>query len=175
MSMSLVASLATFVIVAGLSAQDPTAIRHVRHQPMQPKPDVMVLITARMPAGTTTATLKLQAVAPGKYVRKSDPAYEMDWTDLPMRDDGQEGDATAGDGVFSVRVPATWQRHRWLVRYRVVATDKEGKTAQAPPPEEPSPNFAWWCDAGPAPWAGTRAPGKTPILNFSSEFFGTMQ
>ena len=81
----------------------PAAIRQVdhdvHHQPVQPKPDVTVLVTARMPKGTTKATLKLQAVAPGKYVRKSDPAYEKDWTDLPMRDDGQAGDAKAGDGV----------------------------------------------------------------------------
>lgn len=153
----------------------PQATYDVRHQPMQPKPDVPVLVTARMPAGTTKATLKLQAVAPGKYVRKSDADYEKDWADLPMRDDGQDPDAKAGDGVFSVRVPATWQKHRWLVRYRVVATDKGGKTTWMPATEEPSPNFAWWCDAGAAPWSGTRDPGKTPILTFSSEFLGTMQ
>jgi hypothetical protein len=34
------------------------------------------------------------------------PAYEKDWTDLPMRDDGQEEDEKAGDGVYSARVPA---------------------------------------------------------------------
>lgn len=44
-----------------------------------------------------------------------------------------------------------------------------------PSADEPSPNFAWWCDAGPTAWAGTREPGKTPVLNFSSEFLGTMQ
>src|SRR5262249_22178987 len=147
----------------------------VHHEPLQPKPDGPVLVTARLPASTTRATLKLQAVAPGKYVRQSDSAYEKDWTDLPMRDDGQQGDAKAGGGIFSVRVPATWQRHRWLVRYRIVATDKAGKTEQLPSADEASPNFAWWCDAGPAPWAGTREPGKTPVLNFSSEFLGTMQ
>src|SRR5205823_5787476 len=97
------------------AAKKPPATYDVHHQPIQPKPDEAVLVTARLAAGTTKATLKLQAVAPGKYVRKSDPAYEKDWTDLPMRDDGQEGDAKAGDGVFSVRVPATWQKHRWLV------------------------------------------------------------
>src|SRR4051794_10802625 len=107
--MSFIESLAMFV-VAGLTTQAPSTIRDVRHQPVQPKPGTMVLITARMPTGTTKATLKLQAIAPGKYVRKSDPAYEQEWTDLPMRDDGQEGDAKAGDGIFSVRVPASWQR-----------------------------------------------------------------
>ena len=78
------------------AAKKPPATYDVHHQPIQPKPDEAVLVTARLAAGTTKATLKLQAVAPGKYVRKSDPAYEKDWTDLPMRDDGQEGDAQAG-------------------------------------------------------------------------------
>lgn len=147
----------------------------VHHQPVQPKPDQAVLVTARLLAGTAKATLKLQAVGPGKYVRMKDAAYEKDWGDLPMRDDGQEGDAKVGDGVFSARVPASWQKHRWLIRYRIVAEDKAGKATRLPFAEEASPNFAWWCDAGPAPWAGTRDPGKTPMLNFSAEFLGTLQ
>jgi len=167
--------LATIIVVAGMSAQGPAAIREVHHEPVQPKPDVAVLVTARVPAGTAKATLKLQAVAPGKYVRKSDPAYEKDWADLAMRDDGQDGDAKAGDGVFSVRVPASWQKHRWLVRYRVVAADKDGAATTMPSATDPSPNYAWWCDAGLSAWKGTREPGKTPILEFSPEFLGTMQ
>ncbi len=140
---------------------------NVHHQPIQPKPDAAVVVSARMPAGTSKAMLQLQAVAPGKYIRKSDPAYLKDWTDLPMLDDG--------NGVFSVRVPGTWQKHRWLLRYRIVVTDKAGKATQMPAADEASPNFAWWCDAGPAAWSGTRDPGKTPMLNFSPEFLATMQ
>jgi hypothetical protein len=34
---------------------------------------------------------------------------------LPMRDDGKEEDKQAGDGVYSVRVPASFQKHRWLI------------------------------------------------------------
>jgi hypothetical protein len=146
----------------------------VRHDPPQPKPDVPVLVTARLAAGTTRATLKLQPVAPGKYVRKSDPDYEKAWTDLPMRDDGKDGDEVAGDGVFSARVPAAVQRHRWLVRYRVVATDPGG-TVTLPAADDSSPNFAWWCEAGPAPWSGARDPGKTPVLNFPTGFLNTLQ
>jgi hypothetical protein len=164
-----------YIDVGLVELKKRAAFHDVQHLPLQPKPDIPVLVTARMPAGTTKATLQLQAVAPGKYVRKSDPSYLKDWTDLPMRDDGREGDAKAGDGIFSVRVPATWQRHRWLVRYCIVSIDKEGQPTQTPPADEPSPNFAWWCDAGPSPWAGTRDPGKTPVLSFSSEFLGTMQ
>src|SRR5687768_12602616 len=96
------------------------------HAPARPKPGEPVLVTARPAPGTVKAVLRLQAVAPGKYIRKSDPAYEADWVDLPMRDTGADGDTRAGDGEFSARVPATFQRHRGLVRYRVVATDRAG-------------------------------------------------
>jgi hypothetical protein len=157
------------------AVKKPKGTYDIHHQPVQPKPGEGVLVTARVPKDTARATLKLQGVAPGKYIRKSDPAYEKDWTELPMRDDGQEGDAKAGDGVFSVRVPAAWQKHRWLVRYRIVAADRDGKTTPMPAAEEPSPNFAWWCDAGAPAWSGTRDPGKTPMLNFTPEFFATMQ
>ncbi|MBX9679558.1 MAG: CotH kinase family protein [Gemmataceae bacterium] len=154
------------------AADDAPAIRH---EPVQPKPGVAVLVTAALPKETAKTTLRLQAVAPGKYIRKTDPAYEKDWVDLPMRDDGREGDAKAGDGVFSVRVPATYQKHRWLIRYRVTAIDKNGKATRAPEGDDPSPNFAWWCDAGLSAWTGTRDPGKTPLLTFSPEFLGTLQ
>lgn len=147
----------------------------VGHAPLSPKPDTPVLVTARLPAGTAKPFLKLQSVAPGKYIRRVDPAYEKEWTELAMRDDGKEGDAKAGDGLWSARVPAAEQRHRGLVRYRVVATDAGGRIVQAPAPDDTSPNFAWWCDAGPAPWTGTRDPGKTPPLTFSTEFLGTLQ
>ncbi|WP_063607951.1 choice-of-anchor X domain-containing protein [Zavarzinella formosa] len=146
----------------------------IQHEPVQPKPDVPVLVTAQLAPGVTKAVLKLQAVEPGKYIRKSDPAYEKSWTDLPMHDDGKDGDAKAGDGVFSVQVPAKYQQHRWLIRYRVVATEQDGKAKQYPA-DEACPNFAWWCDAGTAPWTGSREPGKTPPLVFSQEFLGTMQ
>jgi pimeloyl-ACP methyl ester carboxylesterase len=147
----------------------------VRHTPARPKPAEAVRVTARPAAGTTKPILKLQAVAPGKYVRKSDPAYETDWTSLPMHDDGQAGDEAAGDGVFTAQVPASHQRHRWLIRYRVAVTDADGKAVRAPGPADECPNFSWWCDAGPAAWTGTRDPGKTPPVTFSAEFLGTLQ
>jgi hypothetical protein len=169
------------LVLAGVSAPasavepPPAAIGDVRHQPAAPKPDVPVLVTARLAEGVTRPVLKLQAVAPGKSVRKSDPEYEKDWTDLPMRDDGKEGDEKAGDGVFSVRVPASYQKHRWLVRYRVAATGEMNRVVQAPAAEDACPNFAWWCDAGPAAWTGSREPGKAPPVTFSPAFLGTLQ
>ncbi len=147
----------------------------VRHEPPQPKPDVPVLVTAELGAGVTQATLKLQSVAPGKYIRKSDPAYEKDWSDLPLRDDGKDGDAKPGDGVFVAQVPANWQKHRTLVRYRVAANAAGGKTLKLPDADDTCPNYAWFCDAGPAAWSGSRQPGKTPPMQFSPEFLGTLQ
>jgi hypothetical protein len=168
--------LVAFAASPSIASEPKTAaVPEIRHEPVQPKPDVPVLVTARLAPGTTKATLKLQAVGPGKYICKSDPSYEKDWTELPMRDDGKDGDAKAGDGVFSVRVPATFQRHRWLLRYRIVATNRDGKTVQLPAADDTSPNFAWWCDAGPAAWTGAREPGKTPSVKFSAEFLGTLQ
>jgi hypothetical protein len=168
-------NVALVVVVVGLFAQEAEPIQEVRHEPAQPLPNTVVLVTARLPAGTTQARVRLQAVAPGEYIRKTDPAYEKAWTDLPLRDDGQLGDVRAGDGLFSVRVPATWQKHRQLVRYRIVTTNAAGQSTPAPPADAPSPNFAWWCDNGPAAWTGTREPGKTPPLNFSPAFLGTLQ
>ena len=165
-------------VPAPVKAAEPVAavaVSPVRHEPLQPKPGVPVLVTARLPLGASKITLKVQAVAPGKYVRKSDPEYEKDWTDLPMRDDGKDGDEKAGDGVFSARVPAAYQKHRWLIRYRVVATGKDGKAVQLPAADDACPNFAWWCDAGPAAWTGSREPGKAPPVTYSAEFLGTLQ
>ena len=163
------------LLVIAVAPPPAAAVSDVHHSPAAPKPGESVLVSARLAAGVTGATLKLQAVAPGKYVRKSDPAYETGWADLPMHDDGADGDAKAGDGVFSVRVPAAYQRHRWLLRYRVVATGTGGVAARAPANDDSCPNFAWWCDAGPAAWTGAREPGKTPPVTFSREFLGTLQ
>jgi hypothetical protein len=158
-------------IVLALAAQ----AAEVRHEPAQPKSGVPVLVTARLAAGVVKPVLRLQAVGPGAYVRKTDPAYEKDWTELPMRDDGKEGDARAGDGLFSVRVPAAQQKHRWLMRYRIAAVDAGGKSVVAPAADDPCPNFAWWCDDGPAPWTGSRDPGKAPAVTFSPAFQRTLQ
>ncbi|MGL4553900.1 MAG: CotH kinase family protein, partial [Gemmataceae bacterium] len=142
----------------------PTA---VRHEPATPKPGDTVRVTARLAAGTSRPVLRVQAVAPGKYVRRSDPAYEKEWTDLPMTE--------GAGGEWSAAVPASYQRHRWLLRYRVAVTAAGGRAVSAPAPDDECPNFAWWCDAGPAAWTGAANPGKTKPLTFSSAFLGTMQ
>ena len=147
----------------------------VSHLPVLAKPNEAVVVTARLQPGAVRVRLLLQAVEPGSYIRKSDPEYAKNWTELPMLDDGRDGDTMAGDGVYAARVPGSWQRHRRMVRYRVVAGGKDGKEVMLPGPGESCPNFAWWCDGGLAQWTGTREPGKTPPLVFNREFLETLQ
>lgn len=166
-------ALFALAFCAPASAADPIA--DVRHEPVQPKPNTAVLVTARVAEGFTKPVLKLQVVAPGKYVRKTDAEYEKNWTDVPMSDDGKNGDAKAGDGIFSARVPADVQKHRHLIRYRVFASDAAGKPVRAPAADAPSPNFAWWCDAGPADYVGSREPGQAPAVTYNAAFLNTLQ
>ncbi len=163
--------LAVCLFAAPVIAAEPT-VADVKHTPATPKPDDTVLVSARV-TGANKVTLKLQAVAPGKYIRKADAEYEKDWTDLPMHDDGKEGDEKAADDVFSARVPKSYQQHRWLLRYRIVAAGD--KPVVAPPATDPSPNFAWWCDGGTAAWTGSREPGKAKAVTYSADFLGTLQ
>lgn len=159
---------------AEFGAADTKPVAAVRHEPSVPKPGNPVLVTAKLPAGASKATLKLQVVEPGKYIRKSDPAYEKEWIEVPLADDGLNGDSKAGDGVYSALVPGNYQKHRWLVRYRVVFTGPDAKTNRLPV-DEACPNFAWWGDNGPAAWSGSRDPGKAAPVTYSTEFLKTMQ
>ena len=165
-------ALAVLSSTVRADSQDKTAANHA---PICPKPNQTVLVTARLAAGASGVKLQLQAVEPGQYIRKADPAYTKNWVDLPMRDDGQEGDSRGGDGMFTVRVPANYQRHRRLIRYRVAALGKDGTAIRLPSAEDSCPNYAWWCDGGLAPWAGSREPGKIPVSAYPVNFLNTMQ
>ena len=90
------------------------------------------------PDGVATVALEYQVVAPGSYipsrlphpiVRRRIPAAltaletpltpnpahsdPLNWTTLPMRDDGTGGDDNPEDGIFSVEIPS--QSHRSLL------------------------------------------------------------
>ncbi|HXI51258.1 MAG TPA: lamin tail domain-containing protein, partial [Candidatus Saccharimonadales bacterium] len=158
------------------SSATPPSLLAVDHQPPQPKSGQAVVVTARFREGQslTNVTLSWQVVEPGRYTRKSDPEYATNWSVAPMRDDGREGDVRAGDGVFTAVVPATWQKHRRLVRYRVRATNSGAVSVSAPQEDDDSPNFAWFVFDGLPAWTGASHPGKTPAITFSPEFLGTL-
>ena len=139
----------------------PPQIRQVATTPRQPAANRPFQVTAKItdPHGVAAVQLHYQVVAPGDYLPAylplthsrllSDagqplpvnPEFEsaQNWRTLPMRDDGREGDAAAGDGVHSVRVPG--QENRTLFRYRITASDGTA-SVRIPLPADPSLNFA---------------------------------
>jgi hypothetical protein len=118
--------------------------------------------------------LKYQAISPGQYIRKTDPAYAASWTSLPMLDNGTSGDVVAGDSVFSATVPATVNLHRTLVRYRIEASDSLGNSVQVPFTDDESPNFAYFVYSGAPGWRGASRPGTTPVQDFPASLMNSL-
>ena len=155
----------------------PPSISAIGHAPLQPKPAEPVRVAARVVAvgGVKAVTLLYQVVEPGKYLRKSDPAFEKEWTSVPMRDDGQDGDTRAGDGVFCAQLPGTLQQHRRLIRYRIAAEDARGQIMRVPYADDVCPNFSYFCFAGFPTWAGYPGkPGEGTPLVFPAALFTTL-
>ena len=167
------------VLVAGSSAGTPGAtnsvyatsappqIRQVQHLPLQPAPGTPVVISARItdPNGVAEVVLRYQIVEPGSYVRRSDPAYETSWIDVPMNDAGTGGDVLASDGVFSATLPASLQEHRRLVRYRILATDGT-ESVTVPYPDDEQPNFAYFVYGGLPSWTARNRPPTGAATTF---------
>lgn len=148
------------------TVQVPPAFRQVQHAPKQPHTGEPVVVSAKVTAaaGIASVSLQYQIVDPGSYLELTDPAYPTTWLPVPMNDAGVGGDATAGDDVFTATLPSSLQQHRRLLRYRLVATDRTGRSAQAPYADDPQPNFAYFCyDRVPA-WTGAVRPGATGAL-----------
>lgn len=138
----------------------PPAVRQVTHTPNTPLPAQPVTITARVtdPDGMGTVSLAYQTVAPGAYIRLSDPTYATSWTTVSMFDDGTNGDAIAGDATFTAVLPAAIQTHRRLVRYKITCADSLGNSQTVPYADDEQPNFAYFVYAGVPAWTGALRP-----------------
>ena len=140
-------------------------LAEVEHSPRQPKSGESVVITA-LPSEVVADTevfVEYQVLKAGSYVSIDDAAYEENWIKLPMNDLGQAGDNRAKDGVYSATVPRNAQRHRCLIRYRVSVKNDLGQIVTAPYPDDPSPNFAYFCYDGVPNWSGRTKPGSKVI------------
>jgi hypothetical protein len=157
-----------------LSQDCPPAFLEVRHTPESPRSRQGVLVTARAERGLANVTLEYQPVSPGAYIRRKDPAFSGSWAPLPMNDAGRDGDAVAGDGIFSALVPAEEQVHRRLMRYRIRGTAASGLQSFAPREDDSCPNFAWFVNDGPSTYTGAIRPGKSEPLTFSPDFLATL-
>jgi len=147
------------------STKTPPAIRQVGHSPTQPGSNQVVTITAKVtdPEGVAGVSLSYQVVNPGAYFSKDDDSYAdvKNWTSVAMKDDGKTGDALAGDGLYTVQIPATVQTYRRLVRYQVAATDGLGASVTVPYADDPQPNFAYFVYNGVPTWGGAIQPGSS--------------
>ncbi len=155
----------------------PPSISAIGHVPIQPRGGEAVRVGARItaPGGVKSATLLYQIVEPGKYVRRTDANFEKDWTAVPMHDDGKDGDARAGDGVFTATLPGALQQHRRLFRYRISAEDAKGQIVRVPYADDGCPNFAYFCHTAAPAWTGFPGePGKGTPWNFPSALFSTL-
>ncbi len=155
----------------------PPSINAIGHVPVQPRGGEPVRVGARITAagGVKDATLAYQIVDPGKYIRKTDEAFEKEWTAVPMHDDGRDGDAHAGDSIFTATLPAALQQHRRLIRYRISAADTQGHTVRVPYADDACPDFAYFCYTAAAAWTGFPGePGKGTPWTFPSTLFATL-
>ena len=172
------ARVSCFVATVLLLGTAPVGLRAVsfQHTPAQPKSGQPVIITARLGtgAGISKATLFVQVVEPGNYVRRTDAAYTNSWRELPLHDDGREGDAKENDGVFAALIPGDWQQHRRLIRYYVARVGPDGGVTRFPAATNDCPNFAYFVSDGLPAWTGASQPGKSPLLTFPSEFMDTL-
>ena len=157
---------------AVFAANAPPQIRQVDHSPNEPTSNQAVTITAKItdPQGVGSVWLQYQIVAPGNYLELTDSAYTniANWVTVTMNDAGNNGDALAGDSIYTAVIPASVQQHRRLIRYRITATDGASSSITAPYADDPQPNFAYFCYNGVPAWAGAVRPGVTPVLNFDT-------
>ncbi len=146
---------------ANIAVLLPTAnaaprIDKVSHIPQEPKSGETVLIRARIQdaEGVQRADVLYQLVPAGAYIRLKDAAYNnaRNWIAVAMNDEGRDGDEQAADGIFSARLPASLQKHRQLIRYRISAQDRTSESVTVPYSDDPQPNFAYFCFDQPAPY-----------------------
>jgi hypothetical protein len=149
----------------------PPHIRQVRHRPKEPVSGEVVAISAKVTDsdGVSSVTLHYQLVNPGSYIPLAFPDYTVNpdyeapanWTDLTMHDDGINGDEFPGDNVYTVEMPAGFQTHRRLIRYRITVEDTAAHSLTVPYSDDPQPNFAYFVYDGVPAWSGAIKPGDS--------------
>ncbi|MHC4565178.1 MAG: lamin tail domain-containing protein, partial [Planctomycetota bacterium] len=149
----------------------PPHIRQVKHSPRQPMSGETVEISAKVTDsdGVASVTLQYQIVEPGSYTSIADSQYRTNWTDVAMRDDGLGTDTEAGDDVYTAELPSSLQRHRRLIRYRILIVDTRQLSLVVPYRDDPQPNFAYFVYDGVPAWRGAVRPGSTAVIEYGTD------
>lgn len=120
--------------------------------PFPPPGPVTLIITAR--------------VVPAK-----DPVSEVTLTwrrmfeeefSAPMRDDGQAPDAAAGDNIWTGTISGVELAAGEMLRWRVTATDTQGRTGKAPPAHVPNDSAIYYGTVADDP----SLPDSVPVLHW---------
>ncbi len=150
----------------------PPAIDQVTHEPTQTTSNRPVTLTARVMdgEGLSGVVLSYEAVDPGAYLAPHEAAAARNWVSVAMADSGTGGDARAGDGIYTVVLPATLQVHRRLIRYRITATDRQGASITVPYGDDPQASFAYFVYDGAPAWHGAVKPGDSGLQGRVVEF-----
>ncbi|MDA1096971.1 MAG: lamin tail domain-containing protein, partial [Chloroflexi bacterium] len=109
------------------------AIYDVTHFPALPRDNDAVQVTARVsdPDSVTQFVLRYRV----------DPSTTRE--DIPMRDDGLEGDVLAGDGLFTATIPA---RASGLIAFTLAAADGLGASSAWPREAPLDEGLIRWAD-----------------------------
>lgn len=101
------------------------------HSPAVPKPNQPVTVTARVTSATPLSSVSLKH-------RLDNINNNGTWNTVPMNDSGVDGDAVAGDGVWSARI--TYPTNGNIAQFYVEAVAQDGGVATRPKlgPEEPA-------------------------------------
>ena len=146
------------------TSKTPPIMRQVEHSPKSPKSSEATVISTKVTSDALINSVKLeyQIVSPGAYIpshlakttsqlrskpnddREPNPAYHnpKNWTSLIMKDDGLDSDITAGDGIYTAKIPS--QKNRTLVRYRIISKSEESDELRIPYKDDGSLNFAYF-------------------------------
>ncbi|HYE17396.1 MAG TPA: CotH kinase family protein [Tepidisphaeraceae bacterium] len=146
----------------------------VSHAPREPRAGEAVTITVNVGLTPVTGvTLEYQVVDPGAYVELKSPEFAKGWTAVPM--------AAGGGGAgktFSAVIPAGVQKHRRLVRYRLVGAG--ASSLMAPAREGECPNYAYFVYDGVPAWSGAVEPKsgdakRKEVVTFPTEVMRSVQ
>lgn len=153
----------------------PPLIRQVVHNPDLPTTTDIVTVSAKVTDsdGVSSVLLLYQVVTPGSYISIKDTIYNS-WTSLAMHDDGINGDQFAQDSVYSVQLPAATRQHRYLIRYRILAQDNDGRSITVPYADDPQSNFAYFVYNGVPAWTGAIRPGVTAPVTYGAEVMNAL-
>ena len=143
----------------------PDFVSEVKHQPQQPHSDQPVKVTVKLKAAISVkgVSLQYQVVDPGKYIALSDPEYGSKWESLSMIESAGSRD---DERIYSIELPASLQKHRRLVRYRLRVQQKDGLLLTGPSTEGTQHNFAYFVYDGIPAWkAAVNPKSNDPEMN----------